>query len=288
MLPNSFLEVIESPVDGTAKNNVFGTAFSLGASNSMGSYVQVIDGSTAWPSGIGDGYWIRILIHTVGSASALSNSLVTIGIDLAGGASYTDWIQNLLVSGALQSAPNGGDGVYYDFPIRVPNGASLAVKGQSANAAPTTPSYCAIKIFCKPTRPELMRVGTFVQSFGVDTANSAGTSITPGGASEGAYVQLGSALDKEIFYWEFGWGSSSTSFAATVGEFDVAVGDASNKRRVIRNGRLYTYTSEQCYKPYRQGEYGPGAISDLVYGRCQGGDNAMPANNSMAAYGVGG
>lgn len=286
---NSFLEVIEVPVDGTRPQRVSdGVGFSLGASNVMGSYVQLlaggdVSGGGGWPDGCGDGFGIFLSVTNVGVTSQAHNALMTIGIDPSGGSSYTDWIENLLISAATTNTV-GGAYTYY-FPIRIPHGAALAVKGQDSHATPVATSYCRLRIYCKPTHPELIRVGTFVKSFGVDMATSAGTGVTEGTGSDGAYTQLGSALDKEIFYWEWGVGVSGTSIVGSNHLVDIAVGDASNKRRVIRNAMWIGATTETIGKP-PSGEYGPGAIGDLVYARSQNG-GAQPGL-SYAAYGVGG
>jgi hypothetical protein len=285
-LSNGFALTLESPANSATPNTTFGAAFALGASNVMGSYAQIIDGSTFWPAGSGDGYWIRVFVHSVFVTAQITNAIVTLGIDLAGGTSYTDWISNLLVSGAQQMSGNARYGVEYNFPIRVPNGASIAIKGQTSYATPPANSYAQVQINCKPTRPELTRVGTFVQSFGVDTANSAASAaVTIGGASEGTYVQLGSALNKEIWFWEYGMSYGTVGLSSSIYAVDIALGDASNKRRVIRNARFQTTTSEDFFK-YPSGEYGSGQVGDLVYGRCQGATGIT--GFGLAAYGVGG
>lgn len=280
---NSFLEVIESPVDGTRPDRTTdGIGFSLGASNAMGSYVQVLDGSADWPAGFGDGYGIYLEFGNVGEASQIGDALATIGIDLAGGTTYTDWIQYLLVGGA----PTKSLGRYaFYFPIRVPNGASLAVKGQSADATPVATSYLITKIYGKPTHPELVRVGTFVQTFGVDTANSKGTAFTIAtGGTDGTYAQVGSALDKPIWAWEFGIGSSSTSWGAGIRLIDVAIGDATNKQRIICNAEVHGVTTEMLGKDPELAHW-EGAVGDLLYVRGQG---ATLTSGNAAIYGIGG
>ena len=280
---NSFLEVIESPADGTQPHRTtFGVSFSLGASNTMGSYAQFLDGSTDWPAGFGDGYGILISVSTVAVSTNANNALVTIGIDLSGGTTYTDWISNLLVSQV--GITTLGICEYY-FPIRVPNGASLAIKGQSSNASPIATSYMHSKIYGKPTHPELIRAGSFVETFGADTANSAGTSVTCGTGSDGTYVQLGSALSRKIWGWEYGVGTTSAALTAHRYHTDIAVGDASNKRRVIRNAQTTSSTAETMDKRSAF-SMGDGASGDIVYGRMQG--STALSGASLIAYGVGG
>ena len=286
---NAFLGMIGSVADGAQPGTTWGTAVTLGASNTMGSYAQVIDGSADWPAGFGDGYWLVIEVSDIGVSAANHEALVTVGIDLSGGTTYTDWIENLLVSSAQAVQGNGlADGIMYGFPLRVPNGASLALKGQDRNAAPST-ARCRMFIYGQPTHPERVRAGSFVRSFGVDTTNSRGTYVTHGGASEGSWAQLGSALAEHLWFWEFGLSRNSTAFSAQSCFTDIAVGDASNKRRVIRNAHTVWGTAETQTK-YPAGEFGPAAAGDLVYGRGQIGDGAVPGASvmSIAAYGVGG
>lgn len=287
---NSFLLTIEVPPDGSnPSSGTIGVDITPGASNTMSAYVQLLDGSADWPADSGDGFELYIAIYDFGASAAAHNVLCTLGIDLAGGTTYTDWINYLAGSESQGFFGNGFEnGQVYTFPIKIPRGSSIAIKAQSSNAAPTT-GQVQLRIRCKPTRPELLRVGTFVQTFGEDVANSGGTGITAGTASDGAYVQLGSALDKGIWYWEYGIGSTSTNTGSNLGVTDIAVGDASNKRRVIRNARSVYGTAETITK-YPAGEYNEVDIGSLVYGRMQVGDSgALGAGVlQLIAYGVGG
>lgn len=283
-LTNEFLLTIESPTDGTRPSRTGGTAFSIGASNVEGSYTQFLDGSTAWPAGSGDGYELYLEFGDVNVSGGGHSVLATIGIDPAGGTSYTEWIHDLLITGA----PTGSLGqIGYRFPLRIPNGASLAVKAQDSNASPPATPHIRCQIKCQPTRPELIRYGTKVVTFGANVASSSGTAVTEGTVSEGAYAQLGVALTEPLWAWEFGWSSDAAAFAATLVYSDIAIGDATNKRRVIHNGRAFIGTVEYINKDDALWP-GEAAIGDLVYGRCQVGDNPAPGSASMIAYGVGG
>lgn len=287
-LASEFLAVIENRVDGQRPHRTTapgaGTGFSLGASNVEGSYAQFIDGSTAWPAGIGDGFGILLSFSRTSVNAQAHTCLATIGIDLAGGTTYTEWIHDL-ICGPTGDEPDGP--IEYYFPVRVPNGSSLAVKGQDSHATPIATSFIRCEILCKPTRPELVRVGSFVQTFGADTANSAGTAFTPGTTSDGTYVSLGT-LNKECWGWEFGVTVNNATINANVCYVDVALGDASNKRRVIRNGRITMGTAETVPKVNATPCLGLGANGDGVYMRGQAGDNAPASGFSGIAYGVGG
>ena len=55
------------------------------------------------------------------------------------------------------------------------------------------------KLFGKPTRPELLRVGTKVQTYGAVTASTSGTAITPGTNAMGAYTaSLGTSIQSTL------------------------------------------------------------------------------------------
>lgn len=290
---NSFLLTIMSPADGVQPGTGYGVNFTPGASNSMGSYVQLIDGATAWPAGCSDGMWLTINVFDLFVPTEAHSIVFTLGIDLAGGSSYTDWIVGLLAGCANSYFGNSNfGGSNYELPIRVPRGSSIAIKAQDSHATPPT-GQAEIRIYCNPTHPELVRCGTFVQAFGLDIANSVGTTVTPGTTSDGTPVQLGSALDKPIWYWEFGIdirGTAGTpAMASNVHVVDIKLGDASNKRRVIRNGRVITSTAEYLTKFRDLGEFGDGAIGDLVYGNAQTGESGVGSTvMTLVAYGVGG
>ncbi|MEQ1734883.1 MAG: hypothetical protein ABL886_00465 [Rhodoglobus sp.] len=248
----------------------------------MSSYVQLLDGSTEWPAGIGDGFGLQIGFANTNLASNSNAGLATIGIDLAGGTTYTDWISNV-ICGPTSNVEDGY--TQYYFPIRIPNGASLGIKAQGGSATPPANPDCQFKIFCKPTRPECIRVGSFVRTYGAVTATSEGTAVTPGGVSEGTYVELGTLAD-EIWGWEFGVTCTAAAIGAAVSHTDIAVGDATNKIRVIRNHVTTHGTSEVMAKLMTAFQFGEGPNGSKVYGRMQ--MEGTQTGCSLIAYGIGG
>lgn len=258
----------------------FGATVTPG-NNTYGSYATVL--GTPTPA---DAYGILITIHGIGTSTAITDSLCTIGIDPAGGTSYADFIPHLLVSGAT-TLPTIGGGIDYYFPIRIPAGSTIGAKGSINNATVGTQTV-AVKLYTRPSSVlGIPRYGTFVTAFGVDTANSCGTAVTAGGASEGTYTQLGSAIaGSSLFYWNVAaMKKNSGAWNTSAHHIDLAVGDASNKIQLIQDQRVSILSTEMSAAVFR-GEYGYGPIGALVYARIQtsGADTAQCA----IAYGVGG
>lgn len=274
--------------DGTRADSAQGVSITPGF-NAYGSYAQVLGATSE------DGYELEILINSAAVESEARDCLVTIGFDPAGGSSYTglggvagNEIADLIGSCAsafLGVAAPGG--VVYRFPLFIPAGTSIAAKASVNNATVGT-LYVAVRVRIRPTRPELLRVGRFVRTFGATTASSSGTAVTPGGASEGAYVQLGAALTEVLWDWEVGLGVNSDTMLNTLHQVDVAVGDASNKHIVIAAAEFRQNIVETIGKPAVLRSPFEAAIGDLVYARVQSGPNNANSGTSVAVYGVGG
>ncbi len=283
---NKFLKTIKSPAEATRPATTMGTSVTP-ATNSYGSYVQLIDGSTAWSVNDGDGYELWININGVGVSAAAHASAVTIGLDLAGGTSYTDFIVDLLGGPAAAYAGSAnGSGVWYVFPVRVPNGASVGVK--ATRSVGTTAFFVMAKIKCRPTEPNQVRAGTFVRTFGATGGGSpSGTAVTPGTTSEGAWASIGTTAE-DLWFWEFGYSIENATMSINTILIDIGVGDASNKMLMIDDAEVNSYQTEAITKGYRLGDAGESKSGDLVYARAQVGINVTPSNFTMAVYAVGG
>jgi hypothetical protein len=263
--------------DGTRPTNADGTSVTPGASNTYGSYAAL--GLTLTD----DVYWIEVLISVVNVTATNRMVMVDIGADPAGGSAYASIIPDLLAGSPLSNI-NAGGMTIYRFPLRIKAGTTLAAKAASLNAD-TTAIKVYVRLKCQPTHPELVRVGSFVQVFGVSSPTVGGVALTPGAASDGAYVEVGTA-DKRLFFLEFGYSINDSTMTAAALDVDIAVGDASNKRVVIHNAQLVTGASELLVKP-PCGEFAEVAIGDKLYARSQS-SAAADSLNSVAIYGVGG
>ncbi len=248
---------------------------------SYGTYVEVISDTLITE----DCYGIHIVISQAATAGAARRRLVDIGIDPAGGTSYSSAIPDLLCTNA---SPYGNStlvgGVHYYFPIFIKAGSAIAARS-CGNGTQTL--YVAAQVYGKPTNPEMMKVGSKVKSYGVTVANPpTGTSVTPGTTNRGTYASLGTvASGDKPFFWQFGIDSSLTALGSETFACDIAIGDASNKQLVISAAQFRETTAEQMSKPLHLDGYYQAAPGDKVYGRMQDSQsNAL--SHTMGAYGV--
>lgn len=249
--------------------------------NTYGSYVSVLAGASVTD----EAYEIWININSVNASGAAKDCLITIGLDLAGGTSFTDFIVDLYAScasGYAGVSPCGG--ISYTFPVRIPAGASIGAKASVNNATVGTASVqCRLK--CRPSHPEAIRVGTTVRTYGSTQASSSGTAVTPGTSSEGSYVSLGTvAAGDRPWFWQLGAGINNSAINNNNPVWDLAIGDGTTKRVVITDLVLSLATTESITY-YAAGGSGQAAPGDSIYARAWS-VGAPVTGHSAIAYGV--
>lgn len=276
---NSWGVIITNFADGTQPPTAPGTSVTPAASSgAYPAYLEIL-GNTS-----DETFFMEVTFSGNDTAAEARNTLVKLGFDFAGGTTYTDLeISDLMASCASTMAGAGGGlGITYSFPIRLPAGTAVAATASTESATARTLSVW-IRLYGKPSHPELIRYGTEVRTYGSTFASSSGTVITPGTAAEGAYADLGTLAD-DVWWWEFGVGVSDSTMAARVLHFDLSVGDATNKKAVIQNALVATTASETITK-LGSGAYCETKSGDHVYGRAQN-SASNDSNYSMIAYGV--
>lgn len=205
---------------GANPASTIGTSVVPGASNSEGSWTQIASSANIAQ----DCYWVYVQVHTGATASASKSHLLDIGIDTAGGTSYTAFLSNLAVGPSPSLAQAGAR--EFIFPIFIKSGSSVAVRIQGSAATAGTVRVAA-RFYGKPSRPENVPVGSFSQTFGTIT-NSSGQSVTPGNAADGSWVDLG-AVSLPLWWFQMGYGLDNTTITAEYTYIEVAWGDGSNK-----------------------------------------------------------
>lgn len=282
-MPNEFGLTLYSTADGTRPAAAFGVAVTPG-NNAYGSYATLISGASLTD----DVYEIWICVNNAGIAASARDCVVSIGLDPAGGTSFTSIVD--LVCGPAApyqetSTQLAGGGVTFLFPLFIKAGTSIG-----AAAAVNSATLNAISVCCqckaRPSRPDLLWVGTHIDQFGVTLASSNGTAITPGTTSEGTYLLLGT-LAKSCGYLEFGYGVNSATMTNNAINVDIAIGDGTNFKNVVCNAPVVTNSAEEIMKRADFRGYCNGAVGDKIYARAQVGPNAADANNSIAVYAVG-
>jgi hypothetical protein len=276
--PNSWGTTIYSTADGTRPATGYGTSVTP-AQNAYGSFVTLISGANLTV----DCLDLTICVNNVGITTVARDCVVALGIDQAGGTSFTT-IADLVCGPACGYAfgSDGMTGTVFRFPLWLKSGWSIGVAG-AVNSATLT----AFNVFCKvrgaPSHPECLWVGTGIEQYGVTLASSSGTTVTPGTTSEGAYAQIGTTT-KAIYAIEFGYGINDSTMSQANLDVDIAVGDATNKLIAIPNAPISTSALESIAKLPAL-EYVTAAASVNVYARAQS-SGTVDSANSVAVYGV--
>jgi len=203
-----------------------GTSVTPGASGSEGSWTQIASAANIAENVHGLYLWI-----TGGATSTASKPhLLDIGVDPAGGTSYTAIVSNLECGGSGTAAQGGVD---MFLPLFIPAGSQVAVRVQGQNATAGTVRVCAI-FYGKGRHPEAGRSFRKSETLGT-VAGSSGVAVTPGtSGAEGAWVQIGTTG----FRWRYCLPTFQLDDASTNAQqifFDVAYGDASNKVIIAEN-----------------------------------------------------
>lgn len=209
---------------GAPSTTVMGTSVTPGASNAEGSWTQIAtSGNIAR-----DCYGLLLSVNNGATAGEAKNHLLDIGVDQAGGSSYTAVISNIVCGGSSST----GDAFY--FPIFIKNGSSVAVRIQGSHATAGTVRILA-EFYGSPSRPEMVQAGTFSETIGTIT-NSNGVSFTPGDSgAEGSWVSLGTT-SRRLWWWQPGIQiDDPTNNTLSAGYFDLAFGDATNKQMIFEN-----------------------------------------------------
>lgn len=209
----------------------FGIGVVPGANNTKGSWVQVAS-SANLSQNI---YDIFMMVHSGSSGGNARQMLMDIGVDAAGGTSYTTIISNLAM-GATGASSNSGR--RFRFPYYIPAGSSVAVRIQCGDATVTNVRV-AFTFAGAATPSASIPYGTYTQTFGTIT-NSTGTPFTMGASgSDGAWVSMGTASNS---LWSFQVGVQLDNAIQLGGQFyvDIAVGDAVTKQVI---NRIYSQTN---------------------------------------------
>ncbi len=212
-----------------------GTSVTPGASNAEGTYTQI-----ASSANIANEVWAFAFWIAGGNTAAQDKSqIMDVGVDEAGGTSYTAIISNLVMG---NSAPANAGGLWFYFPMKIQSGSSVAVRIQGSNATAGTVRVGAY-FWGRPSRPELFWRGQVSETIGTIT-NSGGVSFTPGNATEGSWFSLGTTTRK-LSYWQLGMQISNGTVASQATLVDLAFGDGTNKHMIMENVPLMiTSTSE--------------------------------------------
>lgn len=185
-----------------------GTAFTYGGANSDGAAVAVVSSPLAY-----DCHYLVVGIGMAAQTSGENNSaLMDVLIDRAGGTSWGSFIDNLLYGTGTVLAAGSGMSQWFHFPVYIPAGATLGVRGRK-NGATANAARVVMYLYGQPKRPEMWWCGANVESLGIVEASSKGTAFTPG--NTGAWSTPTSIGTSTRRYGAIQFAASIDSAAAT-------------------------------------------------------------------------
>ncbi len=250
-----------------------GTSITAG-SGSKGSWGQILSALTY------DVYGLMLWINTGWASATQRDYLIDIGVDPAGGSSYSPVISNILAHQA--SDPIYG-GRWYYFPFFIKAGSTVGARAQSNGAY--TIRVAAIA-YGRPTNPEVALCGQYSETLGV--SGNGGTSITPGASgAEGAWVSLGTTT-KNLWWFQLCVGFSTTATTALIYFCDLATGDETNKHMIIENLPLFNPGAlEKTGNPLMMDGYWEVPAGGTLYVRASCSGTSDTGCNALAV-GIGG
>lgn len=270
--PNRWLWSFDSRTDRPSTTD--GTSTTPG-NNSKGSYSAAIVSSANMAA---DAWWIEIYVSSGAASAAARDTLVDIGMDPAGGTSYSVLIPDLLAPSSAPYATFGG--IQYSFPLHIPAGAQLAAR-TSVNGGAGNPRV-AIAVYGQPTNPDMRWKGTAVEALGIVAASSRGTTVTSGTTSEGAWTSLGTA-SFDSWYVDVGFGIQNTAMSALGHHMDLSHGASGGDVIDLVDSLASTTAAEQVTKYASSQSFCEIPAGATVYGRMQ--CSGTPVSGlSMAAY----
>ena len=219
-----------------------GVSVTPGYSNVMGSWVDLFGALLNE-----DSYGIYLRMSDGNTSGVATPFLVDIGVDAAGGTSYSVLIPSLLGFGFGSMGTVGWRKAIYYFPVFIPKGARVAVRAQTSATSGAVFSVRA-RVAQKPSRPDLVRCGTFVDVIGADPANSRGTTYSvPSASAWSPWTSLGSA-PRDGWWIAPSYCNDVASMVNNTYGVDIAVGDTTNKRILLPDMKVgHQNAPETCW-----------------------------------------
>lgn len=218
-----------------AANTSGGGAVTPG-NGSKGAWLQMAPATYSPKDVIG----LMIFVGSGSTAATSRPTILDIGVDPAGGTSYTTLISNIQVGGAI--AYYVGAQRFF-FPISVKGGSAIAFRAQSTV---TTSIRVAACIFMSPSSPVMTWTGAYSETIGY-TTGSLGTTFVPGNAAKGSWVSLGTTT-KNLKYFQLSMHCNNTVVPDTLVYADLAYGDGTNFTTILHNVVIAQHvTSEQFH-----------------------------------------
>lgn len=205
--------------------SAMGTNFTTGAAASTKGAIAEMFASTAF-----DAFMLSLYIPKMGISGVASETAVDI---LIGAATEEVLIANLLCGYSL--------GRMFQFPLYIPSGSRLSLRGASARTSTTFNSYCHLH---GGHGSPPFRVGSKITTYGIGTVPN-GTTITPGASdAAGAWVQITASTSEDHFALLPGFQvAADTTINQLRYLVDVGIGAAATE--TVMASYVFTTTAEE-------------------------------------------
>jgi hypothetical protein len=258
-----------------------GTSVTCGTSSAEGLWTPIAAASDV-SSNI-EGFEV---IVTTASNTGDRQILLDIGVDPAGGSSYTAIISNIVCGNPGTFAT--GMVHKYLFPMFIAAGSSIAARATNGSVTAIT-IIVAARFFAGNTSPETFPRGQFSETIGTIT-NSNGASFTPGNAVWGTWTLLGTTT-LPLWWWQLAYSVSNGTITGEYTYIQLGTGGAAIKQIIGKHmhlGNTAETVGEQLgsnliffnsYCPV------PSGTDIYIRGRC---NNAPDTGYNAVAIGIGG
>jgi hypothetical protein len=291
-LPNqALLKELQVLYTGVNHFNWRADNFSDGMMGGTGGVTLTADGSnhtkgsdTAVMSALANDVYGFMLCFTAGGTDAtVRRQMIDLLIDPAGGTSWSILINNLYTN--MPSLSAGMFGHRFYFPVFLPAGTTIGGRTQDAVGGGTV--RISMRVFGQPTRPDLLKVGTKVQTLGASTTLTDGVTVVPGTSTMGSYSATLGTLTNDAWWWQLGIGSNDSTHGANLYMWDVAH-DATSKYLCMHGVEYGSSTSLETTGKGAYGEtppfrHAPAGTDVYVRARCSG---TPDSTFSAAVYAV--
>jgi hypothetical protein len=217
-LPPWYFSYCTDNQPSTPSQGSHGTSCTPGVSNADGTAVSLIAAISH------DVHRLCVHVSNTQTAGAAYYALLDILIDLAGGSSWSSWIDDLTVGFLGADTTSLNSGVWFDFPIWLPAGASIGAQMRTSHTV-AVDARISIWAFGEPSRPDMWWCGQGVETLGVTAASSRGTAVTPGSSSAyGSWTSVGSTTTRRYGAIQLGTNGTDASMSAINYHFQIGRG----------------------------------------------------------------
>lgn len=272
IVPNPRQRITQTNIAAGRPSTTFGTQVTCGAQHTLSAaYADIL--TTTY-----DSYEIIIVLSNTWTSNTQTDMLVNLYKGDAG--AEQPFIMGLLAGWAGDPGANGDAAKRYRFPLFIPAGTRISAKAQGFIASDTV----NIAIFVRGGGAPQGWVGTGVESLGINTSTSLGTSITGGTTSEGTFVNIGTSKYRYGFVYPILQGTiSDTGSNNGIISLDIGVGGAAIGG--LGDGTFYIAMSNaERHHSITEGCYCDIPAGTLLQLRAQGSGNSETYDTAI--YGV--